>query len=139
MSTKKIPESLQKIDTKDDDDNNKEQLWHIIEKQRTVIYELQKALFEITKERDQLLEKLHEENTIPTPPPRSPYRSTMSENSYTHIEIPPKTNNNKLHQQRKSMSDLLLHGDEQEKVKQLPGITKVIQILFTCVSKLILS
>jgi GTPase SAR1 family protein len=128
MSTKKATTIPEKIDTDD-----KQQLWHIIEKQRAVIYELQKALSEITKERDQLLEKLLdkcEQDSIPTPPPRSPFRSNMSDTSYTHIDLPPKAKT--VNQQRKSMSDL--RNEIHEKVKPQPGITKVIQVLLKCLN-----
>ncbi|GAN01502.1 conserved hypothetical protein [Mucor ambiguus] len=63
---------------------SKQDLWHIIEKQRAIIQELQQALIDVTSERDDLLSKT---KSIPTPPPRSPYRSNnhgeTSENNYT--------------------------------------------------------
>ncbi|KAG2198595.1 hypothetical protein INT47_001042, partial [Mucor saturninus] len=52
--------------------NNDGQLWSIIEKQRIIILELQKALSEVTIERDHLLLA---NTATPIPPPRSPYRS----------------------------------------------------------------
>ncbi|KAK4520385.1 Respiratory supercomplex factor 1, mitochondrial [Mucor velutinosus] len=63
---------------------SKQDLWHIIEKQRAIIQELQQALVDVTSERDGLLLKA---KSIPTPPPRSPYRShnhgETPENNYT--------------------------------------------------------
>lgn len=55
-----------------DTQKSKQELWHIIEKQRAIIQELQQALVDVTYERDDLLLK---SKSIPTPPPRSPYRS----------------------------------------------------------------
>lgn len=59
--------------------NNDGQLWSIIEKQRNIILELQKALNEVTVERDHLLlsatTTTTTTTTTPIPPPRSPYRS----------------------------------------------------------------
>lgn len=52
--------------------NNDGQLWSIIEKQRIIILELQKALNEVTIERDHLLLA---NTATPIPPPRSPFRS----------------------------------------------------------------
>lgn len=123
-----IPEKSPNVDT-EDNTNNKQQLWHIIENQRTVIHELQKALAEITEERDHLLEKLlheHKDTTIPTPPPRSPFRSTMSEANYTPTEMLPKS----LQPQTKSMTDLQLHDEQDRKTKLLPGLTKVKNQIF---------
>lgn len=51
---------------------SKQELWHIIERQRVIIKELQKALIDVSNDRDALLLK---NKSIPTPPPRSPYRS----------------------------------------------------------------
>ncbi|KAI7906315.1 uncharacterized protein BX663DRAFT_548511 [Cokeromyces recurvatus] len=93
--------SLTSLNNKDTQQND---LWNIIEKQRVIIHELQKALNNITRERDDLLVKIttFENNnnnnmtdqkssttssssstdsnksnggTTPTLPPRSPYRS----------------------------------------------------------------
>ncbi|CAO3615303.1 unnamed protein product [Mucor fragilis] len=75
------------IDTstlKDTQCRSRQDLWHIIEKQRAIIQELQQALVDVTSERDGLLLKT---KSIPTPPPRSPYRfnnyGETSESSYT--------------------------------------------------------
>jgi hypothetical protein len=54
-----------------DTHSQRNQLWTIIEKQRVIIQELQKALVDMTSERDSLLLKQKEE---PILPPRSPYR-----------------------------------------------------------------
>lgn len=62
---------------------SKQDLWHIIEKQRAIIQELQQALVHVTSERDDLLLKT---KSIPTPPPRSPYRSN------NHGETPESSN-----------------------------------------------
>ncbi|KAL9555766.1 hypothetical protein MBANPS3_002205 [Mucor bainieri] len=76
------------IDTSADKDTqpckSKQDLWHIIEKQRAIIQELQQALVDVTSERDDLL--LLKAKSIPTPPPRSPYRSN------NHGETPPESN-----------------------------------------------
>lgn len=65
--------------------NNDGQLWSIIEKQRLIIVELQKALSEVTTERDHLLLA---NTTTPIPPPRSPYRShhKKKQPTTTHVQ-----------------------------------------------------
>ncbi|KAI8064899.1 hypothetical protein BDF21DRAFT_427359 [Thamnidium elegans] len=78
-------------DTQPENDDDRE-LWNIIEKQRTIILELQKALIEVTRERDNLL-AVEDNNKSPIPPPRSPFRST---------------NNNK------TKKDLVVNGDDDQ-------------------------
>lgn len=71
------------------DTNKKEdELWQIIENQSTIIAELQKALTDMTVERDNLLDKL-KSLTIPTPPPRSPFRHhlDMKQQDALHIKV----------------------------------------------------
>lgn len=74
------------------ENNDDRELWNIIEKQRTIILELQKALNEVTLERDNLL-AVEDNNKSPIPPPRSPFRST---------------NNNK------TRKDLVVNGDDEQ-------------------------
>ncbi|KAL7329473.1 Rho GTPase activating protein [Mucor circinelloides] len=77
-----------------DTQKSKQELWHIIEKQRAIIQELQQALADVTSERDDLLLK---NKSIPTPPPRSPYRSNnhgeTPDSNYTQKSKPIPTTN----------------------------------------------
>ncbi|GAA5802062.1 hypothetical protein HPULCUR_007522 [Helicostylum pulchrum] len=83
------------------ENNDDRELWNIIEKQRTIILELQKALNEVTLERDNLL--AIEDNKSPIPPPRSPFRSTTTTT----------TNNKKT---RKDLAVVVNGDDEQDEL-----------------------
>ncbi|CAO3657482.1 unnamed protein product [Mucor hiemalis] len=83
------------------------QLWHIIEEQRTVIQELQKALNDMTVERDNLQARLNctTKNPISSTTPTSSSSSLSSyveessnttQQSNSALNVPIKTSNNKL-------------------------------------------
>ncbi|KAI8333194.1 hypothetical protein EDC96DRAFT_21214 [Choanephora cucurbitarum] len=86
-SNKKIPNNSETNDTHDacfsDDSRSDKELWNVIERQQAIIQQLQLALNEMTMERDQLMDQLKKNSTlsIPTPPPRSPYRNNLQHDS----------------------------------------------------------
>lgn len=74
-------------------DIKEDELWQIIENQSSIIAELRKALNDMTLERDNLLKKLNTAATIPTPPPRSPFRFNKKP---TNVDIKQDDENNRI-------------------------------------------
>ncbi|KAI8354031.1 hypothetical protein BD560DRAFT_449680 [Blakeslea trispora] len=98
----KIPSNSETDDTQDtcfsDDRKSDKELWSVIEKQQVIIQQLQAALSEMTVERDQLLDQLKKSSalSIPTPPPRSPYRNNLQSDSPPSHTSPSETEEDNL-------------------------------------------